>query len=427
MMRILHLVHQFVPEQIGGTELYTQALARRQAARGHPIAVLYRRSAEGAGLEEWQDERGVWMWAAWSGQVTPLRRFVSAFSEANLLRAFREVVGRFRPDVVHVQHLMGWPAAVADDVARLGIPLLITLHDYWWLCANAQLLTNDSQVTCAGPHWWLNCGRCALARAGLPDFTWLAPVPAPLLALREKRLRRVLAQARLLIAPSQFVYQVYRRLGVAAERLRVIAHGIEGPAAPVRLERPARQPGTLRVACIGGLAWQKGVHVLVEAANQMPHEGFQLSIYGNPAAFPDYVASLAKAIKHPGIRLAGRLARTDFWEVLAQMDAVVVPTLWYEASPLIIQEAFAAGTPVIASDIGALSEQVRNGVDGLLTPPGDADTLRDVLRQLMQDPSRLDGLRAGIRPVRRIEEHVAEVEAAYEVARSRGDRQDLQD
>ncbi|MEW5988675.1 MAG: glycosyltransferase family 4 protein [Chloroflexota bacterium] len=415
-MRILHLVHQFVPEQIGGTELYTQALARHLVARGHQVAILYRRSAEGSGLEAWEDEQGVQMWATWSGTVTPIRRFVSAFNEAKLLRAFSEVAGRFQPDVVHLQHLMGWPAAIADFTAHAAIPLLITLHDYWWLCANAQLLTNDSQVTCDGPRWWLNCGRCALARTGWQDFTWLAPLPAPLFALRERRLRQVLAQARLLIAPSEFVYQVYQRLGVAADRMRVILHGIEGPAGPLATRRPASGPGELRLAYVGGLAWQKGVHVLVEAANQLPHDGFHLSIYGNTAAFPDYVASLAQAIRHPGIRLEGRLTRPEFWDTLAQMDAVVVPTLWYEASPLIIQEAFAAGVPVIASDIGALSEKVRHGVDGLLTPAGDVAALRDLLRELMEEPGRLDTLRAGIRPVRRIEEHVAEVEAAYAAA-----------
>ena len=91
-----------------------------------------------------------------------------------------------------------------------------------------------------------------------------------------------------------------------------------------------------------------------------------------------------------------------------------MPSLWYENSPLVIQEAFAAKVPVIASDLGALAEKVRHGLDGLLFPPGDAASLREVLRRLIEEPAILKCLRANIRPVKSMAEHAKEIEALYE-------------
>ena len=97
-----------------------------------------------------------------------------------------------------------------------------------------------------------------------------------------------------------------------------------------------------------------------------------------------------------------------------EADVAVLPTLWYEASPLTIQELFAARVPIVASAIGALPAMIRDGVDGLLFPPGDAAALQAVLTRLIAEPALLDQLRAEIRPTRLVAEHVADVMAVYE-------------
>lgn len=119
--------------------------------------------------------------------------------------------------------------------------------------------------------------------------------------------------------------------------------------------------------------------MLIEALNGLP-DSISLDIYGDPAVFPDYVAEARAMNRHPGVRFNGALARDRLWETLGDLDALVMPTLWYEASPATIREAFAAGLPVIASNLGAPGSMVRDGVDGLLFPPGDAAALREILR-----------------------------------------------
>ena len=154
--------------------------------------------------------------------------------------------------------------------------------------------------------------------------------------------------------------------------------------------------------------------MLIEALNGLPDGAATLDVYGDMSTFADYAAELRALAHHPGIRFHGLLGRDRLWDTLAELDALVLPTLWYEASPLVIREAFAAGLPLVASAIGAPGHMVRDGVDGLLFPPGDVAALRLVLLALVERPALAAQLRAGISPVRTVADHVAQIEAIYE-------------
>ena len=411
-MRIVHLVHQYVPEYVGGTELYTQALARGLTALGHEVVVCYRRSGEGAGHAE-RDDDGVRVIATWDGAVTPRSRFLAAFQSSPMVQTFARLLDTVRPDVVHVQHLMGLPLAVMREIAKRRIPYVVTLHDYWWVCANAQLLTNYDETVCDGPRAFVNCARCALARTDALALWPAIPVLAGLMAWRNRRLHAILRAAAAIVAPSAFVKQWYAnslsRSDIAG-RVTVISHGIELPDAR---ERPAVSVLQIprRAAYIGGLSQQKGVHVVV-AAFQGLESAAELWIAGDEIADPAYVQRL-RAMATPNVRFLGKLSRAAVWRTLAQVDVVVVPSLWYETFSLIVREAFAAGVPVVVSDLGALAEAVRDGVDGLRVPPGDVEAWRAALHRLLSSPELRAKLRTNIRPPVTLSEHIAHIEALY--------------
>lgn len=416
-MRILHLVHQYPPDHLAGTELYTQTLARRQAAAGHSVAVfapVNRETAGGPALEE-----GVRVWRAAAGERSPRDVFLSTFRQPALAGQFGRALEVERPDIVHVQHLMGLPAATIDELDRRAIRYVISLHDYWFGCANGQLLTNYDGRLCGGPAPdWRNCARCVLARAGMDFGAPLAFAVTPLLRRRHARLRPIFDGARRVIAPASFVREAHARIGFDTGKTVVIGHGtLAAPSGPPALSRAARGP--LRLGYLGSLSRQKGVHVLIEAMNGLPPGAATLAVYGDPSVFPDYAAELRAASVHPGITFPGVVARENLWARLAELDALVLPTLWYEASPLVIGEAFAAGLPVIASRIGSLPELIADDRDGLLFPAGDAATLRDLLASLAADPEKLARLQAGVRPPRTIDDHAAAIEAVYDEALGR--------
>lgn len=423
--RVLHLLHQYGPEYVGGTEMYTQTLAAALQPH-HPNAIFYRISRAGTGISQRIESDGLRVWSAWNGLVTPSSRFWATWRDPAIYAAFAQVLDEFQPDIVHVQHLMGLPVSLLTLLRQRQIPYLITLHDYWWLCANAQLRTNYDETVCSGPDWWLNCGRCALARAGKGDSRWLGAGLAPMLAYREKLLRPHLRHARALISPTRFVRDIYAQMGIPPEHITVIPHGLELPEivnseqGTVKGELPPplsfpdlSQRASLRLCYIGGIAPAKGVHVLIEAVNGLS-ESVELLIGGDMAALPEYAAALRQQATHPGIHFLGQLNREQVWQVLQQSDLLVVPTLWYETASLIVQEAFAVGTPVIASRLGVLPERVREGVDGFLFTAGDAAALRTLLHHLSHHPESIQGLRQGIQPVFTIAEHIAQVEEVYE-------------
>lgn len=418
-MRILHVVHQYLPEYVGGTELYTQTVARYQKEQlGHDVAVFFPsvRPADEE-LVCTVDDSGVTVYAVPLGARSRRDVFLNLWRQPAAGDAFAKVLERTRPDIIHVQHLMGLPVALVRQIRAAGIPLIITLHDYWFPCANGQLVTNYDDTVCAGPALWVNCGRCALARGGFGDRPLLSPFVAPLLAHRSHLLRNVLAAAGTVIAPNQFVYDTYQKLGMPLGNTAIIPHGIEVPQHVLTaLPRPPQPVGELlNVVYIGSLAQQKGVHVLIDAVNGLPADQVRLTLYGDLDKFPKYVTTLREQAKHPGITFAGRIERDELWSILlAEADVAVLPTLWYEVSPLTIQELFAARVPIVASRIGALPAMIRHEVDGLLFPPGDAAALRAALARLHAEPALLPRLRAAIEPTRLTAEHVADLMALYE-------------
>ena len=406
-MRILHILHQYLPDHVGGVELYTQAVAHAQRQRGHKPVIFCRRSGSGRRLERTVED-SLPIYRAVSGPFTPAGRFRATLGHRFLARCLHEVMDQAQPDLIHIHHLMGLPVRPLLDAPA---PLVVTLHDYWWLCANAQLITDYDGAVCDGPRRGrLNCARCGLARSGAGAAWPLAPLLAPAFARRAALLRRLWPHVAAWIAPTRFVADWYTAHGLPADRIHVIGHGIELPPALAPTVPDGR--GANRFLYIGGLSKQKGVHVLVDAFNGMPPAA-RLTIAGDETAFPDYCADLRARAAHPGIRFVGRLTREQVWRTLAQSDVLVVPSLWYETASLVIQEAFAAGVPVIAADHGALSERVRHGIDGFLVPPGDAAALRAALQRLAAEPELLARLRANVPPPMDMDEHVARLEGVY--------------
>lgn len=397
-----------MPEHVGGVELYTRWLTRALRQRGHQVTIFHRRSAEGVG-EEHRVEDGVQVWAAWSGLLSPTRRFRATFGDPAMVSAFERVLEETNPDLVHIQHLMGLPVALIRSIQRRGLAYVITLWDFWWVCANAQLLTNYSRQVCDGPQAYLNCARCALARVDRSRLWPVLPSLAGLLGWRNRMLRQVMKAAGGLVAPTEFVRRWYATHGAPTERLLVILPGLESAAV---VSRPRQRPnGPVRFAYIGGLSWQKGVHTLVEAFSGVSGTA-ELWIAGDESFDPAYVARL-RAQAAPDVRFLGRLTREEVWETLAQVDVVVVPSLWYETFSFIVSEAFTVGAPVVASCLGPLADRVHDGVDGLLAPPGDVVAWRAALQRLVSEPGLLDRLRANVRPPMTLEEHVNRLESLY--------------
>src|SRR5262245_36700584 len=297
----------------------------------------------------------------------------------------------------------------------------MTLHEYHLLCPRAGLMYDVEGVLCETVTA-ARCSRCVagqpLRRARYPDHPREQPY-AELGEARfharavERRMARMLESfplVDLFISPSAFLKQMFEKAGMAPDRVRHVPHGFVGQRVGTRGYAPRGAP---RFGFIGTLSEPKGVHLLVDAFSRTTGDA-SLSLYGELGWFPDYVAALrARAGADARVRFAGRIAPDQVRDVLADIDVLVVPSLWYENSPLTIREAYLARVPVITTDLGGMREHVREGAGGLLFPWNDAERLRRHLQALIDDPRRIDQLAAALPPVRSIDDHADEIASLY--------------
>ena len=194
----------------------------------------------------------------------------------------------------------------------------------------------------------------------------------------------------------------------------------------VRVEQIERSTGkgtnpTLRIVFIGQIFEHKGCHLLVDAVRSLPPEmNLRLRFYGDLTQSPDYVANLrTRAGNDPRVEFMGRFPNAEVSDILKDSDVLVVPSLWYENTPLVIYEAMAAGVPVVASNLGGTAEAVKPETNGLLFQNGNTEDLATQLRRLAEDRPLVARLAEKTERPLTIAENVASLEQIYKDVLSR--------
>ncbi|MBM3977576.1 MAG: glycosyltransferase [Planctomycetes bacterium] len=439
-LSILYVVHGFMPDTWAGTEIYTLELAKAMQRRGHRVAILARggaeRSEEEGGPREASIEEYEFEGLRVLRHVHRLRHrnLRESFSKSEPEQMFRAVLAREKPDLVHFQHLIHASIGLPGIAKERGLPTLLHCHDYWALCSRVQMIRPDGQR--CDDNMGAGCYLCVKER-------WLEHVPlarrvgalsgplAPLvassvgqqefadLAERHKAVPAAYQQADLLISPSRFLR---RKLldsplfeGTDPHRFLYSDNGLRIDHLQALAKRP--DPGRrIRFGFIGTLAWYKGGRVLIEALAKLKGERVALQVWGSfDPARDAHHAELAALVQSSGapVEFRGRFPNERLSDVYAEIDVLVVPSIWYENSPITIHEAWLARTPVLASRLGGMAEFVREGVDGLLFEPGNADDLAAVMRRFVAEPDLVERLSRRFPSPKTIDANAAELEFRY--------------
>jgi glycosyltransferase involved in cell wall biosynthesis/SAM-dependent methyltransferase len=415
-LKVLQVIHQFPPRHAAGAEIHCSDLSFALARRGHAVRVLsgapYR---EDAGTTvQWEDDVGIVVerMPATRGyrRLGSVGGFLDRFDNPDARLVARALLHRWRPDVVHIQHLLYLTAELIPECHARGIPVVVTLHDYWFLCHRVRL-QRPGDVLCDGPARGWNCCQCLHAPRLVRSH--LNPMAVAANLYRYAYLMRQLRKADLILSPSHFLQRVFARNGLPMERITTIEFGMPGMSEDLRgstevISRHERP----RFGFLGSFMPHKGIHVLIDAFNRLPEESAELHLFGAPVD-PQYRDQLIGSTRHPGIRWRGEFAHAERWRVLAELDVLVVPSIWYENSPLTIHEARAARVPVIASDIGGIPELVHHEVTGLTFPAGDAAALANCLRRVIDESHLIAQWQRAMTPAKTMETHVAEIEEMY--------------
>jgi glycosyltransferase involved in cell wall biosynthesis len=391
-MRVLLVVHGFPPVAVGGTEIYVHDLARSLAADfGDQVWVLARES------DPLQPEYGLRRESRAGMEVVYLnntfrscRSFEQTYRNAEIRRVVGALLEEVRPQVAHVHHLTCLSTDLVDEMDERGIPVVVTLNDYWLLCQRGQLLDLE-YGRCAGPTPE-GCARC------------LHTEPAQA-AARLAHVRETCQRVTQFLAPSRTLRERFVALGVDSRRLTLATQGIDH--APLRATVRAASGGPLRLGFLGTVMVSKAPHVLLEAFAHLPAGAATLRLYGGYTAYhgdDTYRQRMAPLLSLPGVESAGPISHDDVPQALAGLDVLVVPSVWIENAPFVIKEAFVAGLPVVTSDLGGMAELVQDGRGGLLFRAGDSRDLARVLQRLLAEPLLLPRLRESIPSVTTIQE-----------------------
>ncbi|HLU39234.1 MAG TPA: glycosyltransferase, partial [Planctomycetota bacterium] len=338
-------------------------------------------------------------------------------------------------DLVHVFHARNVGTDAIAAPRALGVPVVVNLMDFWFLCPNFMLLRRNGDLCQGPPEGGLGCVPCmdpalaaTVAGAGTAQqlravgegndvLAGMRRTPAAYahaLIARKARLFAALARADAIVAPSRFLQRMFEDAGFPRGRITHVAYGVdESRLANARGEREPRAPGApLRIGYVGSITPHKGLHVLVRALRRVPGDGWRLAVHGALETHPEYTARIRRlAGTDSRIRFHGSFAPDALGVVLRSLDVVVVPSLWYENTPFSILEALAAGVPVVASDLGGISEVVEHGGNGWLFAAGDRAALTGRLAALVADPAQLDALRPA--PLRSLTANVDDFAAIY--------------
>jgi glycosyltransferase involved in cell wall biosynthesis len=242
-------------------------------------------------------------------------------------------------------------------------------------------------------------------------------IPQQTFFMRKRFIQSQLSAVDLFVTPSAGALEQYVRWGIPRER---IVHEPHGFVAARPLPEPSGERDRDRFGFFGQFTEFKGADVLLEAfASLAQDEDFpgRLWIHGAnldtaPSKFQDRFRELLEDAGDR-VRLVGRYDRADIAKLMARVDWVVIPSIWWETGPLTVGEAFQHGRPVICSDMGGMSEKVTDGVNGLYFRRGDADELADVIGRAATTPGLWEELRRGIPAVPTMREHVASLSSHY--------------
>lgn len=398
-MHILKIIHGYPLRYNAGSEVYSQSICN-ELSKTHRVSVFTREEDPFRHDFDLRSERQT---ALRDVHYINMPREKDGYRHAALDAAFGDLLDRLRPDIAHIGHLNHLSTGLVDQLYRRSIPIVFTLHDYWLMCPRGQFL----QRNFADPGELYRCcdgqedRKCAdtcysmyysgkaedLSRDQKYWTSWIAS--------RMDEARRISKKIDLFLAPSRYLQQRFiEDFGLPAEKVRYLDYGF--PTAYLTGYGP-RLTNEYTFGYIGTHIPAKGIDYLIKAFGQLKGKA-RLRIWGRERSQETAaLKALATASVTSGnaVEWMGEYINQNIADaVFRHCDAIVVPSIWAENSPLVIHEAQACKVPVITAKFGGMREYVRHNVNGLLFGHRDPDDLTRKMQWAMEHPQEMEKLGA---------------------------------
>ena len=378
-------------------------------------------------------------------------------------QVFREFLRDIRPSVVHFHSAR--PASSIKISKELGIPVMVSLHDYWFLCNTGFLCRYNNQV-CEGPDNGSNCalycdkskvphlGTKEKLRQFLPnslinavkyvrdrglsrlisksnyidsllnrsktknEFRSAEVKPADLKKwkFRINFMREMLNQyTDLIIAVSNGAKRIFVDNGIDSKKIKMLHSGFEHAEGFFSFKK--RKRDFINFAYIGPIWREKGLHVLLKAFQKIGKDhDCNLYVYGKISMgnYGYIMKEIIRKMGMPNVIFKGEFDYDDLPSIYEDIDVQIIPPIIPDTSPRTVREALSSGTVPIASNIGGIPDFIKDGTNGLLFEAGNPDDLAIKMKMVLDDRSLIEKLRGGIRKPKSIDQHARELINIYE-------------
>lgn len=379
-MKILIVSHGFPPQSTAGTERQAGITARELIQRGHEVAVFCPWNKQS------NDEQPEIV-----RYTIPKKRRAALWQDFSPYARwrFRQACREFNPQTVLFHHTLYQSYDLPLVAKKFGAHVVFVLHDFWLACPRSTLMNKDSSLSTVIDRQ--RCAKC-LALHDHPKAKrnplvkiiarpWFA---RRLLYRRDRIEKQLYDKIDAFVSPSQTVADVIKRRGLDQKKIHIIPYGLPGLTSK---KRPAHK---IRFGFIGTLTPHKGAAWLIEAFTKPVAPDATLTIWG-PLEKPGELSNK----KSKRITYAGSFKPEEVASIYSKIDCLIVPSRWPENQPLVILQAWQTGTPVIAGNLGGMSELVTHNVNGLLFDWTSADSLREQIFRFIDDGSLRQRLSLG--------------------------------
>lgn len=432
-LRVVHCVGFYFPDSTGSTEVYVRDL----------VAALSRRSVDSTIIAATD---GAYERYTWQGidvvrypiDAAEVRHNPDAIG-SDRRSAFQRIVASSRPDIFHLHSWTGGAGLPhLRQVARLGIPGVVTMHALSALCMRSTMLLYD-KGPCDGRIDDRRCARCWALYRGLPGPAahLLAALPrwdaadstmsrfstraASLLssrasaATKARELRSMATLSERIVAPSEWMRAALALNGIQPEKI-VVSGQAASDGFATRKPRPLKRLDGrgIVVGFLDHLEPCKGAYLLVRALARLPIDlpvQLRIAATGQDVKYARLIE--AAASKDPRIGVVGLVEHEQVLRFLEDIDVLAVPSRCMETGPIVVQEARALGIPVMGASIGGIAERVTDGVDGWLLPFDDPQPWADAMLEAATDLAKVARLSDHMRRVRSTDDVANEMAALY--------------
>lgn len=421
-MRILEIIHGYPPEYNAGSENYTEAVVNELVRRGHQVAVFCR--------EENMFSEEYLLRATTAGKGGKVSKFMvniarnkDRFLQKDVDEVLRRIVYEFRPDIAHIEHLNHLSLGIPKILKEKGVPMVYTLHDFWLMCPRGQFLQYNTE---GAP--WKSCdgqedAKCATVcysryHTGDKNFNHDNDYWTSWISSRMDNARKAVSHIDRFISPSQTVLNTFGEYFPGSlGKAMYLDYGFDRSKLADRA-RNMEENGFV-FGYIGTHIPAKGIDYLIRAFGSLKGETV-LRIWGrHKGELTPHLMKMATELEKTSGKKIEWMGEFDSDKIVEQVfnnvDAIVVPSIWLENSPLVIHEAQQVRVPVVTADAGGMAEYVEHESNGLLFSFRDEESLSAQMQRLVDNPDLAVELgKSGYKysssgDVPSIEEHVDEL------------------